>query len=189
MAIQIIEVDPDGEESPLHWDTTFGIGFDDAFGDWMVADVAERLSVGGLRARAPIETAMALLLTTDARARPEDDLPDFVTDRRGWWGDKVDVDETIGEGDLGSRLWTLQWSPLDDDTLARAKALAREALQPLVTQRVVQRITVEGEALPAEGRIDLMVSAYGAVGSRPIARRFAVLWEAHASAGAQPLAR
>lgn len=188
MSFQITPLDPRGDEAMSFWDTTFGFFPDDAHGDWAVAAADDRTAPGGLRSAAPIETAIALCLLTDARARAHDDLPSFVEDRRGWWGDQVDVEETRGEGDLGSRLWTLQWARLNEDTVERAEALAREALAPLIARRVCQRIDVRAEALAGENRIDLDVRAYGATGNRTIARRFALIWERQGGIPA-PLAR
>lgn len=187
MSYRIIEIDPRGDEPVAFWDTTFGAYLGDVHGDWAVAGRDSR-APGGLKADAPIETAIALLLLTDARARPEDRLPTWVEDPRGWWGDGIDVDEARGEADLGSRLWTLQWASLSQETADRAEDLAREALNPLLRQGVCQRIDVRAELVDGDTRIDLAVNIYGAVGNRPIARRYALIWERQGGVQS-PLAR
>lgn len=178
MTFRVIDLDPVGDEPQFFFDTTFGrMGTGDAFGDWALAGADEPQNAGGLRAQAPIETAMALCLLTEARARPEDRLPPWIDNRRGWVGDTFDINKSRHEGDLGSRLWTLQWADVTEETRLRAEALAREALQTLVAQGLCRSITVRAELQPEDKRIDIEVNARGAVGSEDHSRRFAIIWE------------
>jgi phage gp46-like protein len=187
MTYRIVEIDPAGEEPVMYWDTTLGTYPGDTHGDWQVSAANDLTAPGGLQSLAPIETAITLCLLTDARARPHDDLPPWVEDRRGWWGDEVDIEEGRGEAELGSRLWTLQWAKVSPETIQRAEDLAREALAPLLARGVCQRIDVRAEMSDAN-RIDIDIRAYGAVGNRPIARRYALIWERHNGLSA-PLTR
>src|SRR5690606_37822179 len=50
-----------------------------------------------------LESLVYMLLFTDRRADPGDDIPDGTDDPRGWWG------ETFDYG-FGSKLWLLQRS-------------------------------------------------------------------------------
>lgn len=178
MSFRIVEIDPVGDVPRLYWDTLFGAFPAEAHGDWAVAGTDPRAPAYGLAADAPIETAIALCLMTDARARPEDRLPDGFDDRRGWWGDTVDVDTKHGEAALGSRLWTLRWALRDEETRQRAEMMCREALEPLLRQRVAQRIDVRTDLPPDDpNRLDIEIRVIATVGDRPIAARYAVLWE------------
>ncbi len=88
-----------------------------------------------------METAIMLSLFTDRRAFPDDVPPSGdPDDRRGWWADEVG--ET--EGDLiGSRLWLLDRSVLNDEVLRQAQEFDREALQWMIDDRVASAITIK----------------------------------------------
>jgi phage gp46-like protein len=87
-----------------------------------------------------LETACLLSLFSDARARPDDVLPDRNGDRRGWWGDGyADV-----AGDVwGSRLWLYERSFAIPATANGIREAAAEALRWLVADGVVDRIEVD----------------------------------------------
>ncbi len=95
----------------------------------------------GLAADTGLETAVILSLFTDRRAHGDDILPSG-DDRRGWWADAhADV-----EGDRwGSRLWLLARSKQMPDVLRRAEEYAREALQWLIEDRVMQSVQCRAE--------------------------------------------
>lgn len=91
-------------------------------------------------------TAVYMSIFTDRRASVDDTLPDpGNTDRRGWWGDQVVVEE----GDeIGSKLWLLSRSKTDQDTIIKAEAFIKESLEWMIedevaakTEVVVERIT------------------------------------------------
>lgn len=132
--------------------------------DFLISDLAGTDS--------DIETAVILSLFTWRRAQPDDRLPDFTDDRRGWFGDALaDV-----EGDrIGSRLWLLAREKMTAETVARAREYAREALQWMIADRVAARIEVTAERAGVD-RLDLVVTIYRGDGtSREL--RFADAWE------------
>jgi len=143
----------------LIWDTVW----DGFAGDYAAALPSEPGNRGGLRARAPLETAILLCLMTDGRARPEDAIPDGSGDRRGWAGDMVDP----AARPLGSRLWLLHRNSLDADTANLAALYAREALQTLIDQGAVASIDVTGEAVLDLGRLACRSNAIAATASLP----------------------
>lgn len=102
-------------------------------GDWTLSGV-------DLASDDTIETAIILSLFTDRRAEPGDELPAGETDRRGWWGDAVPE----AEGDRwGSRLWLLRREKQTQETLARAREYAREALSWLLDDGHATRLDVQ----------------------------------------------
>jgi phage gp46-like protein len=156
------------------WDATKG------FADWALAGPDENENVGGLRAKAAIETAVMLCLFTDRRIDPEHPLWYLADgDRRGWWGDGVDVRTDLHEGPLGSLLWLLERAPMTVKGMpieTWAIQFANEALQTLLDQRVCARIDVSAAADRAGGRLLLTVQLFAADGSTVFDRNFDVLW-------------
>lgn len=89
------------------------------------------LDAGDLAADRGLATAVIISLFTDARARPDDRLPDPTGGRRGWWGDAApaEVGGRVLTGDrIGSRLWLLAREKTTPETVARARTYIREAL-------------------------------------------------------------
>ena len=82
-----------------------------------------------------------------------------------------------GESPLGSKLWLLRRSALDEDIELRAADYAREALQPLLDQGVAVRADVTATASRANNRLDLDIGLYGRDGVVLYQKRFAVLWD------------
>lgn len=146
-------------------------------GDFAISTKPADGGVGGLVARNPIETAVLLLLFTDAQADPTDLTFEQHGDRRGWVGDGFDVDTANGEAPLGSRLWLFRRSVLNAGTLQAIEDEARRALQPLIDQQVVVRIDVSGSTDPASNRLILAVNLYGRDGTKVYAARFDPLWK------------
>ena len=99
------------------------------YGDWVIAD-------GALASSDDLASALMISLFSDRQANADDVIPDGTTNRRGWWGDQgQDVA-------LGSRLWLLSRSVLDDDVSKLAVLYAQEALQWLIDDEVAQDVTV-----------------------------------------------
>lgn len=115
------------------------------YADFALASSDELNNRGGLQSKYPLETAIAMLLFTNRR-RP-DEIPDDSgsLDRQGWAGDSFDIDVEAGEQELGSYLWTLKGQSATKDTLEKAKDYARQALLPLMRQRIVEDFTIEAE--------------------------------------------
>jgi phage gp46-like protein len=98
-------------------------------GDWTIAD-------GALASSDDLGTALLISLFSDRLADGDDTLPDGSTNRRGWWGD---LDQDVP---LGSRLWLLSRSILDDDVAKLAVIYAKEALQWMIDDKVAESVTV-----------------------------------------------
>ena len=146
--------------------------------DWGLAAASETQNVGGLSARAALETAITLCLFTDRRCPPDHPLYTFVdpSDPRGYWGDGVDVRADLGEAPLGSLLWTLQRSVVTSDTALWAEACAMDALAPMIGQRSIVKATAKATAYPAEARLALWVGLAARDGSLIYDRRFDDVW-------------
>lgn len=125
-----------------------------------------------------LETAVILSLFTDRRAK-DDDVPPSgdPNDRRGWWGDQfLDV-----EGDrYGSRLWLLDRSKLNSETLKLADEYCREALAWMVEDRVVASVGVLVERAAAD-RMTITITL-ARPGRDAVTFRFARAWDAMAAA-------
>ncbi|MCT8970577.1 phage GP46 family protein [Microbaculum marinisediminis] len=162
------------------WNPDLGVA------DWAIAGDDEALNRGGLRATAALHTAVILCLFTDRRLPDDMEHPDAVgdswpggaafVDRRGWHGDTYDVRDDLGEGEMGSLLWTLERGTLDDASARRAEAFASEALQTLVEQGAVARIEAVATALPIAGRLELIIHLFSHDGAKVYDQRFADIW-------------
>lgn len=94
-------------------------------------------------------TSVIVSLFTDARAYPDDPLPDerigVPADLRGFWGDDLSdhSSEYQPPRSIGSRLWLL-WREKDlDEVVARARQYASEALAWLLDEGWVTRLSVD----------------------------------------------
>lgn len=86
-----------------------------------------------------LDTSIYLSLFCDRRAGDEDVLPLGETDRRGFYGDDVPL---VANDRLGSRLWMLKREKQTNETLARAKEYAEEALAWLTQDKAASVVTV-----------------------------------------------
>lgn len=150
--------------------------------DYVLAGTDETRNRGGFSAKRGLHTAVAIQLFSDRRwIEGQDILDERDPDRRGWWGDSVDLQP--GEDEIGSWLWTLRRSDLTPETLAKAREYALLALQPLVDQGAVVRFEVECQGLrgtpidPTAGVLVIKVDGYGRDGSKIYATRFEALWK------------
>jgi phage gp46-like protein len=157
----------------LLWDTVW----DGFVGDWEAALPTEPSNHGGLRARAPLQTAILLCLMSDRRAQPNDFIPDGSGDPRGWPGDGVDP----SLAPLGSRLWELRRRELTDEVANLAEIFAREALQTLIDQGAVASIDVTAVAVLALGRLELDVSVFRRDSALAAAMNFWIVWSMSSS--------
>lgn len=80
-------------------------------------------------------TAVTILLFTDARA--DESTPLSKEDPKGWVGDAID-----GDVSLGSQLWTLERSYIKADTINQIQKYASEALNVLVAQEAINSYIV-----------------------------------------------
>lgn len=103
-----------------------------------------------------LETAVLMSLFLDRRANPDDELPDGETDPRGYWADlfssdlETGLDATLISDRIGSRLWLLRRSVLNDETVTRAREYAIEALEWFKSDGVASAVRVETEAQDLE---------------------------------------
>ncbi|MFY9293368.1 MAG: phage GP46 family protein [Methylorubrum rhodinum] len=135
---------------------------------------------GQLDATGELETAVTIALQTDARAEPDDDLPDPRSDdRRGWWGD-LDA-EAIWDGwPIGSKLWLRARTTIrpaaarQGATTMQIRADILDALQPFVDRGIATRVDAEVARAGLE-QIEARVVMFR--GDTPILeRRYADLW-------------
>ncbi|MCI0551952.1 MAG: phage GP46 family protein [Anaerolineae bacterium] len=159
---------------PYSWDTEWRNDVGDGCGDWVIAENdpdAEGAEIernrGGLKAQNALGTSILICLFTDRRKPPYIDASDGSTDPRGWWGDAVDIDETLHEGPLGSNLWLLARAPNDYQTLIQAEHYAAEALQTLVNQGAVHHFEIEAYPF-GHDQIRLKVKAFDPTGKELI---------------------
>lgn len=98
-----------------------------------------------------LRRSVTISLFTWRRAGPDDVLDD--ADKQGWWGDSI---PTVAGDQIGSRLWLLRRRTLVADTLRDAKAYAEQALEWMVADQIVSRVTVTVERV-GNDRLDLRV--------------------------------
>lgn len=87
-----------------------------------------------------LQTAVLVSLFTERRVEA-DELQPGDTDRRGWWGDRLNDD-----GDeIGSKLWLLDRRKLESGLPAEVEAAAYEALQWMLADGAVRGVDVSAE--------------------------------------------
>lgn len=97
-----------------------------------------KIENGALAVDSGLETSVLISLFTDARVS-DDELPDGLTDKRGWWGDLF----SNIEGDkIGSKLWTLSRAKIELTTLAGIENFVVEALNWMIEDGVATSIDV-----------------------------------------------
>jgi phage gp46-like protein len=175
MRISIRRDDPRAPDPYLLWDTVWN---DDlGGGDWTLADPAIARNHGGLRASDGIATAVVLGLFTDRACPANHPLARYAgDDRRGWWGDGVDVQTARGERPLGSLLWLLERAVVNDAMARWAEAFARDGLAPLLDAGEAVRLDVVATPYPARNTMALGVKLYGRDGAALFDRAFDLVW-------------
>jgi phage gp46-like protein len=112
-------------------------------------------------------------LFTWARARSGDVLPTPESPRMGWWGDTY----APQNGDrFGSRLWLLSRETLTVDTPPKARDLAKEALDWLVSDGIAEQVQVEAMRIGTD-TLGMRVLVDEPGGGR-LEIRFADIWSA-----------
>ncbi|WP_303905621.1 phage GP46 family protein [Thiohalomonas denitrificans] len=89
-----------------------------------------------------LRSAVIVSLFTDARAEPDDDIPDGTDDRRGSWHDTYLPHDGDSEGSL---LWLLSREKETADVLQRARTYAETALAWLIEDSVATAVQTEAE--------------------------------------------
>ena len=114
--------------------------------DWQVSG-ADLSNEGGLF------SSIVNSLFLDRRATDDDKLPDNSGDKKGWLGDSYDDDK------IGSRLWLLARSKQLQEVMLLAEDYARESLQWMVDDGVVDHIDVAATN-PKIGWLALTIKMY-----------------------------
>jgi len=93
-------------------------------------------------------TAVLISWFSDQRATDDDIIPnadsEFI-DKRGWWGDLVDV--TVKNDQIGSKLWLLDRSKTNEENLNKAIEYGKAALDWMKQDGIVKAVDVIGERL------------------------------------------
>jgi len=84
--------------------------------------------------------SVIISLFTWRRANADDILP--AANKYGWWGDTY---PQIDNDRIGSRIWLLSRAKLTEETVAKAKEYAQEALQWLIDDGVAAAVQVVSE--------------------------------------------
>ncbi|GHD60426.1 phage GP46 family protein [Jeongeupia chitinilytica] len=116
------------------------------------------ITAGDLVRETTLNTCVLVCLGTDARAGPDDAIPDGTTDRRGWWGD------ALGQQVHGSLLWLLSREKHTAAVAQRLEDYARQALAWMVPAGLAARIDVQATLAPGQGAV-LAVTLYQRDGS------------------------
>lgn len=144
------------------------------FADLEVAGDGAVNGRGAFVADNEIATAVIICLMTDVGV-DETEIREGDT-QRGWPGDGFDLQGQ--EVPLGSKLWLLRRSVVDNDRVPRlAERYAEEALQTLIEQGVCVRVEVQAIGIPLQNRLELDVSLYGRSGTQTFHEKFEILWE------------
>ena len=141
--------------------------FDGSFREYDRKVINGELALGN-----DLESAVIVSLFTWARAKPEE-VPEG-TPRYGWFGDKIDSENTDG---TGSKLYLLKREKITEDTISRAKEYIQDALAWLIDDGIASEISVELERNKNDGnRVDgIIVIRRGDVSNT---MRFDDLWSA-----------
>lgn len=83
-----------------------------------------------------LENALAMSLFTDRRVSDEQ-LPQGVTNKKGWWGDMYA--ENPGD-QIGSRLWTINPAKITDETRKLAEDYCVESTEWLIGDGIADTI-------------------------------------------------
>lgn len=129
----------------------------------------------GLNSTEPLVRAVIISLFTWRRANPSDELPDVgpQAQRMGWWGDSFPV---VPNDRIGSRLWLLSRAKLTNETLARAKEYADEALKWMVDDGVAARVDVEAVRIGLSS-LGMACRIYKSEEKLSVDIRFTNVWE------------
>lgn len=137
----------------------------------LILDGSGRVATGERESR--LARAVISSLFTWARAREGDELPTPESPRMGFWGDTY---SPVTGDRWGSRLWLLARETLTASTAAKARDLAKEALEWMVVDKVAERIQVE-TARNGVDRLGMRILVDEPNGSR-LDIRFADIWSA-----------
>lgn len=81
-----------------------------------------------------LETTVLISLFSDARAREQDEMPQGFKNRSGWFG------SLVSDVEIGSRLWLLCRSVVDEVTLRHVERYCKDALQWMVDDNMIDDV-------------------------------------------------
>lgn len=87
-------------------------------------------------------TAVIMSIMTHALANEDDELPNGVTDRRGWWGDSL---ASVPDDHIGSRRWIYKREKQTAETANKIREADEEALQWLIDDGIAASVVVTTE--------------------------------------------
>lgn len=126
-------------------------------------------SNGDLAGVNDLSSAVLVSLLTDGRATAEQMATPHL--RGGWIGDAIEESDF----ELGSLLWTLEPAKLTQGNLTTAASLARDALEWMIEEGIIDQVDVEGQIIgPQEGGLNVTISTSDGV----IDSQFIELWRA-----------
>lgn len=96
-----------------------------------------------------LQTAVLLSLNLDARATDELVLQKSLETRGGWWGN-----ETVGDDEYGSILWTMQREKQTPEALKGMCDMAESRLEWLISDGLATSVHVQ----PADGLLLINIS-------------------------------
>ena len=88
-------------------------------------------------------TSVLISIFTNRRAENDDNLIN-ESDKQGWWGDLI---SNVDDDKIGSRLWLLDRSKTDQQTLLDAKFYIEESLQWMIDDEVASFVNVTTERI------------------------------------------
>lgn len=159
----------------LVWDS------DEGYADLDFAGPFDPGNANGLKADRALATAIVMALFTDRAVETYEIENSPSPDLRGWWGDGLDVDSTLYEQPLGSKLWLLERSTLNEQTFRTAERYALEALQPLVQQGLCERFEVVASGNITRGILFLEVRAFSGPSNKLYDQKFRLVWRQEAA--------
>lgn len=117
-----------------------------------------------------LETAVIISLFCD-RQVDEEELPDGETDRRGWWGDVANADESDR---IGSKLWLLAREKSLALVADKARKYCEEALKWMKDDGVTDAVVVTTEIIRS-GLLGIGITIKRPSG--PVSYRYDYLWQ------------
>jgi phage gp46-like protein len=140
------------------------------FGLFIVDEIIEpKFEMGDIAKDEGLETAVLISLYTDRRVTVAE-LPPNETDQGGWWADTF---EQEGDG-TGSKIWLLNKSKANDQTIAQMETYAAEALQWMIDDGVARSISIEA-SYDENKNLLLEISVTKPTGDEP--NVYSLLWD------------
>lgn len=131
---------------------------------------------GGLRFDPGLVTAVMISLFTDRFAN-EEERPPTESDPRGWWGDVFS--EPITD-QIGSRIWTIERSKINEETAASLEEFSKEALDWMIEDGISDNIIATAVIVSGD-RINLAIQIFRPDG----VTTFRFIWDGQALRAAE----